>query len=205
MRLEGLKGITICICGLAGSGKSTLAKRIAKHYGLKYRSGGDALKALALERGYKVGGRDWWESGEGMRFLRERMDKLDFDREVDRRLLEFAREGNVVLDSWTMPWLFDGGFKVWLEVSEEVRAERIAKRDRLSVEEALRSLRERERMTKAIYKRLYGYNLGEDLEPFHLIIDSNILSADEVFEAFRMVIENLLPRLRIEAGKPIRL
>jgi len=191
MRREGLKGITLCICGLAGSGKSTLAKKIAKHYGLRYYSGGDALKALALERGYRVGGRDWWESEEGLKFLKERMDTLELDREVDRKLLEFAKEGDVVLDSWTMPWLFDGGFKVWLEVSEEVRAKRIAKRDRLSVEEALRSLRERERRTKAIYKRLYGFKLGEDLEPFHLIIDSNMLSAKEVFEALKMVIENL--------------
>ena len=198
MRREGLKGITLCICGLAGSGKSTLAKKIAKHYGLRYYSGGDALKALALERGYRVGGRDWWESEEGLKFLKERMDTLELDREVDRKLLEFAKEGDVVLDSWTMPWLFDGGFKVWLEVSEEVRAKRIAKRDRLSVEEALRSLRERERRTKAIYKRLYGFKLGEDLEPFHLIIDSNMLSAKEVFEALKMVIENLLPRLRRE-------
>ncbi|KYH40471.1 MAG: cytidylate kinase [Candidatus Bathyarchaeota archaeon B26-2] len=196
MRREGLKGITLCICGLAGSGKSTLAKKIAKHYGLRYYSGGDALKALALERGYRVGGRDWWESEEGLKFLKERMDTLELDREVDRKLLEFAKEGDVVLDSWTMPWLFDGGFKVWLEVSEEVRAKRIAKRDRLSVEEALRSLRERERRTKAIYQRLYGFKLGEDLEPFHLIIDSNMLSAKEVFEALKMVIENLLPRLR---------
>jgi cytidylate kinase len=198
MRREGLKGITLCICGLAGSGKSTLAKKIAKHYGLRYYSGGDALKALALERGYRVGGRDWWESEEGLKFLKERMDTLELDREVDKKLLEFAKEGDVVLDSWTMPWLFDGGFKVWLEVSEEVRAKRIAKRDRLSVEEALRSLRERERRTKSIYKRLYGFDIGEDLEPFHLIIDSNLLSAKEVFEALKMVIENLLPRLRRE-------
>ncbi|MEM2643065.1 MAG: AAA family ATPase, partial [Candidatus Bathyarchaeia archaeon] len=44
--------LVICVCGMAGSGKSTLAKKLAEKYGLKYYSGGDALKALALERGH---------------------------------------------------------------------------------------------------------------------------------------------------------
>ncbi|MEM2561596.1 MAG: AAA family ATPase, partial [Candidatus Bathyarchaeia archaeon] len=33
---------------MAGSGKSTQAKRIAEQYNLKYYSGGEALKQLAL-------------------------------------------------------------------------------------------------------------------------------------------------------------
>ena len=53
------ESIVICICGMAGTGKSTLAKRLAKKYGLKYYSGGDALKALAIEEGYKSLERGW--------------------------------------------------------------------------------------------------------------------------------------------------
>ena len=194
MNCERLKGIVLCVCGMAGSGKSTLAKRIAKHYGLRYYSGGDALKVLAHERGYNICSRGWWESREGLQFFEERMDNLDLDREVDRKLLELAEKGNVVLDSWTMPWLFERGFKIWLEASEEVRAGRIAERDGLRFKDALKYLREKERRTKAIYKKLYGFNLGEDLEPFHLIIDVNMLNAEEVFQTVKMVIDNLLIR-----------
>jgi cytidylate kinase len=43
------KKAVICVCGMAGSGKSTLAKRLARKYGLRCLSGGDALKALAVE------------------------------------------------------------------------------------------------------------------------------------------------------------
>jgi len=188
----GKKKPVICICGMAGSGKSTVAKRIAKHYRLKYYSGGDALKAVAAELGYRVGGEGWWETEEGIRFLKERSRDPEIDRRVDQKQLEWAEKGGVVFDSWTMPWLFKGGFKVWLEASEEVRANRIAERDGLTLEEALKFLREKEAGTKMIYKKLYGFTLGEDFSPFHLIIDVNNLSKDEVFEALRIVIDRLV-------------
>jgi len=186
------KKLVICICGMAGSGKSTLAKRIAAHYGLRYFSGGDALKAVAVEMGYKISGEGWWETEEGIRFLKERTKNPEIDRRVDQKQLEWAKEGGVVFDSWTMPWLLKGGFKVWLEASEEVRANRVAGRDGLTLEEALKFLREKEVRTRALYKELYGFALGEDFSPFHLIIDVNVLSKDEVFEALRMVIDRLI-------------
>jgi len=189
---EDKKKLVICICGMAGSGKSTVAKRISKHYRLRYCSGGDALKAVAAELGYRISGEGWWETEEGIRFLKERSRNPEIDRRVDRKQLEWAKEGGIVFDSWTMPWLFNGGFKVWLEASEKVRANRIAERDGLTREEALKFLREKEARTKAIYRELYGFKLGEDLSPFHLIIDVNLLSKDEVFEALRMVIDRLI-------------
>ena len=189
---EKRKRLVICICGMAGSGKSTVAKRIAKHYGLRYCSGGDALKAVAAELGYRVSGEGWWETDEGIRFLKERAENLEIDRRVDQKQLEWAEEGGIVFDSWAMPWLFRGGFKVWLEASEEVRAKRIAERDGLSLEEALKYLRAKESRTKAIYRELYGFTLGEDFSPFHLILDVNFLSKDEVFEALRLVIDRFV-------------
>jgi len=186
------KKLVICICGMAGSGKSTLAKRIAQHYGLKYSSGGDALKAVASEMGYSVSEKGWWETEEGLRFLEERSRNPEIDRRVDQKQLEWAEKGGIVFDSWAIPWLLKGGFKVWLEASEAVRARRVAKRDNLTIKEALRFLREKEAMTKKIYKRLYGFSLGEDLSPFHLIIDVNFLSEDEVFEALRLVIDRFV-------------
>jgi cytidylate kinase len=186
------KPMIICISGMAGSGKSTLAKKIAEKYGLKYCSGGDALKALAIEEGYKPLKRGWWEDREGMRFLEKREKNLKFDEAVDKKFLELAEEGNVVLDSWTMPWLLKKGFKIWLDASQEKRAERIAKRDGISVNEALKALRNKERRTKTIYKKLYSFSLGEDFAPFHLILDTDNLNAQEVFKVLCEVIDNFL-------------
>jgi cytidylate kinase len=186
------KSTIICICGMAGSGKSTLAKKLAEKYGLKYYSGGDALKALAIEEGYKTSESGWWESEEGRRFLEKRGKDPKFDKAVDKKLLELAKHGNVVLDSWTMPWLLKEGFKVWLEASPEKRAKRIAIRDGISVKEAFNALKNKEEQTKTIYKKLYGFSLGEDFSPFHLILDTDHLEADEVFQVLCMVIDNLL-------------
>lgn len=184
--------MTVCICGMAGSGKTTVARRIAANYGLKYYSGGDALKAVAADMGYKTTGKGWWETEEGIRFLEERLNDLNIDRKVDEKLLKWASGGGVVLDSWAMPWLLNEGFKIWLEASEEVRAQRLAERDRLSIEEALGFLRDKESKTKEIYVKLYGFRLGEDFSPFHLILDANQLGKDEVFQALCMAVNSLV-------------
>jgi cytidylate kinase len=186
------ESVVICVCGMAGSGKSTLAKRLAEKYGFKHYSGGDALKALAMEEGYKPLERGWWESEEGIRFLEKREKNPKFDKAVDQKLLELAQRGNIILDSWTMPWLLKKGFKIWLEASPERRTERIAKRDGISVREALKALKNKEEKTKAIYKKLYGFSLGEDFTPFHLILDTDNLDIEEVFQVLCMVIDNIV-------------
>ena len=184
--------VVVCISGMAGTGKSTVAKKLARKYRLRYYSGGDALKALAKDEGYASSSKGWWESPEGLKFLAEREKNLEFDKTVDAKLLEFAQEGNVLLDSWAMPWLLKKGFKIWLIASFEKRAERIAERDEISFEEALRVLKEKEARTKSIFKTIYGFMLGEDFEPFHLILDTNNLNADEVFEILCDVMENVV-------------
>jgi cytidylate kinase len=186
------KKIVVCISGMAGTGKSTLAKKLAEKYGLRYHSGGDALKALAAEEGYDSSSRVWWESPEGLGFLEKRENDLKFDKAVDDKLLEYAQQGGVLLDSWTMPWLLKGGFKIWLMASVDKRAERIAERDKLSTEEALQVLKEKEARTKSIYRKLYGFTLGEDLKPFNLVLDTDNLNASEVFQALCMVMDNII-------------
>jgi cytidylate kinase len=150
------------------------------------------LKALAGEEGYDSSSRGWWESPEGLSFLEKREKNLKFDKAVDDKLLEYAQQGCVLLDSWTMPWLLKTGFKIWLIASEEKRAERIAERDKLSIEEALKVLKEKEARTKSIYKKLYGFTLGENLEPFNLVLDTNNLNAVEVFHTLCRVMDNLI-------------
>ena len=187
-----MKKIIICISGLPGCGKSTVAKKLAQKYRLKYISGGDALKELAVEAGFKPSGEDWWETEEGRRFLNKRLEDPDFDKRVDEKLIEAARQGNVILDSWTMPWLFNEGFKIWLDASLEVRASRAAKRDKISLDEAKKLIMEREEKTKEIYRRLYGFKLGEDFSPFHIILDTDKLDADEVFQTLCMIIDRMV-------------
>jgi cytidylate kinase len=91
-----------------------------------------------------------------------------------------------------MPWLLETGFKIWLEASPRKRAERVAKRDSITIKEALKALRKKEEKTKSIYEKLYGFKLGEDFTPFHLILDTDNLSAEEVFHVLSMVLDTLV-------------
>ena len=186
------KKTVICISGLAGTGKSTLSKKLAKKYRLRYYSGGDVLKELAKQEGYDVSVQGWWESPQGLKFLNERVNDPKFDKEVDDKLLEYAHQGNVLLDSWTMPWLLEAGFKIWLEASFERRAARVAVRDGMTAAQAVEVLKEKEARTKAIYKALYGFVLGEDFKPFDFVLDTDNLSAEEVFVVLCRVIDTVV-------------
>ena len=176
-----VKKIVICISGLAATGKSTLAKHLADSLNLRYVSGGEGLKMLAVERGYKSGGREWWETEEGMRFLEERLRNPEFDKLIDQKLIELAKTGNVVIDSWILPWLYRDGFNIWLKARPEVRAKRMAKRSGISVDEARKFLEKRDSESIELYRRLYGVEVGRDFEPFHLILDTSDLDESAVY------------------------
>jgi len=186
------ESIVICISGMAGSGKSTAAKRLAEKYKLRYYSGGDALKSIALGKGYKPLIHGWWESREGKRFLEERSSDPKFDKAIDKKLVEAAQRGNVVLDSRTMPWLLKDGFKIWIDASSEKRAERIARRNGISVKDAARALKSKEEKTKAIYKKLYGFDLGQDFKPFNLVLNTDSLDEKEVFHVLCVLMEKTI-------------
>ncbi len=173
--------LVICISGFAATGKSTLGRRLAKALGVRYLSGGDGLKMLAVERGYRPGGKEWWETEEGLRFLEERMRNPEFDKEVDRKLLEEAEKGEVIIDSWVLPWLYKGGYNIWLKARLDVRARRMSKRSGVSVEEAEKIILKRDGESASLYRRLYGIELGKDFEPFHLVLDTSDLDEEAVF------------------------
>jgi cytidylate kinase len=186
------RNVVICIAGMTACGKSTVARRLAEKYRLKYVSGGTALKELAIQMGYKAQEKGWWETTGGMRFLERRLRDFRFDKQVDTELLKWAERGSVVLDSWTMPWLFKNGFKVWIEVSPRERARRLARRDKISIGEAEKAIVEKDGKTERIYERLYGFKLGEDFSPFDLVFDAELLSANETFEALSLVIDRMV-------------
>ena len=189
---ESKKNVVICVSGMTGSGKSTVARKLAEKYNLNYFSGGNAMRALAQEEGYDSEVRGWWESPEGLKFLERRLNDPAFDKKIDEKLIELASEGNVVLDSWTVPWLIKDGFKIWLEASPQVRATRVVTRDAISLEEAMKALTEKDARTRQIYKQLYGFDLGNDLAPFNLVLATDELEPDDVFYAVSLVTDRLV-------------
>jgi len=74
----------------------------------------------------------------------------------------------------------------------ERRSERVARRDKITVKDAQRILKEKEARTRAIYQQLYGFTLGEDFQPFNLVLDTDNLNAEEVFHVLCKVLDSMV-------------
>jgi len=182
---------SIIISGPPAVGKTTIAKGIAEEFGLTHLSGGDILKELAEEEGFKTGGDDWWDTQEGMNFLSQRQENSEFDKKVDDKLKKHFLDGNVVITSYTLPWLVEGGVKIWLEGSKENSAQRMTTRDNLSKDNALEIVQKRYQENKKIYKALYGFEFGEDLSLFDKVIETDGLNASQVLDIAKIVVRKL--------------
>ena len=173
---------SIIISGPPAIGKTTIAKGLAKEFNIEYLSGGDILKELAEEQGFQTKGDDWWDTQEGINFLDQRKKNSEFDKNVDNKLKELFSKGGIVVTSYTLPWLVDGGIKIWLDGSKENSALRMTTRDNSSKNEALEIVQKRYNENKIIYKELYGFEFGEDLSVFDKIIETDDLNVEQVLE-----------------------
>lgn len=172
----------LILSGPPAVGKTTVSNILSAKLGMPIIGGTDILKEMAASRGYKMSGDDWWDTAEGMRFVKERETNPDFDREADKRLLEKIERGNVIITSYTAPWLSKKGFKVWLESTEANRAKRMSQRDGSTQEHALKTLRKREEENIKIYQKLYNIEFGKDKSVFALVVDTDNKSAEAVAE-----------------------
>ena len=183
---------SIVISGPPAVGKTTVAKGLANEFNLTYLSGGDVLKDMAKEQGFEVEGNDWWDTEEGMKFLEQREINSEFDKKVDEKLIDLFKKGGMVITSYTLPWLVDDGIKIWLDASHDNSSKRMQNRDKMSSKEAFEVTKERYDKNKALYKKLYNFNFGEDISVFNKIINTDNLSAEQVIEVSKKTVRDLL-------------
>jgi len=181
---------SIIISGPPAIGKTTIAKGLAKEFGLVHLSGGDILKELAEEIGFETKGDDWWDTQEGINFLSHRQKNSEFDKNVDDKLKKLFSKGDVVITSYTLPWIVKGGVKIWLAGSKENSTQRMITRDNLSKNDALEIVQKRYNENKVIYKTLYGFVFGEDLSVFDKIIETDDLNAEQVLKIAKSTVRN---------------
>jgi len=170
----------IIISGMPAVGKTTVSRQVAAKLKISLVGGGDVLKEMAVEEGYTPGGEDWWDRGEGMKFLQQRKRSPNFDKEVDDRLIHKAKRGDVVITSYPVPWLTRDGLKVWLSGSVRSRAARMARRDGLPVSKCKEVLSVRDEENYKLYKKIYGIEFGRDLKPFDLVVETDAIDEEKV-------------------------
>ncbi|MGI0086554.1 MAG: (d)CMP kinase [Nitrosotalea sp.] len=181
---------SVIISGPPAIGKTTIAKSLAKEFDLKYISGGDVLKEMAKEEGFQTEKDDFWDTEAGMKFLNMRKGNPEFDKIVDEKLKKMFLTEDVVITSYTLPWLVKDGIKIWLAGSQEISSKRMTTRDHISYEHALGIVKKRYEENKMIYKKLYGFNFGDDLSVFDEIINTDGLGPIQVLELAKKAVKN---------------
>lgn len=162
----------VTLSGLPGSGTTTAARLVSQATGFRWVNTGKVFREMALKRGLSVN--DFGKLAG--------MDPT-IDLELDRKQISIAKTGRVVLEGRLAGFMATreglDRLTVWLEAPIETRAARIAARENLLQEEALRLTQEREQDERSRYLACYGFDL-EDLSIYDLVIDSVIYSPQDI-------------------------
>ena len=179
-------GLVIAVSGLPGSGKTSLARRLAERLGLRYLSLGEMFRKLAYERRITL---------EELSRIAE--EDASIDKAIDDKAIEEASKGCIVVDGHISAWTLENTahLKILVMAPIDVRAERIARRDSKSIEDALTEIRVREESESRRFMKFYGINIF-DLSIFDLIINSEKFNEEEVFEIVMSAVKIVLRKIR---------
>ncbi|MBS7610125.1 AAA family ATPase [Candidatus Bathyarchaeota archaeon] len=181
-----LRSPVIAISGLHGAGRSTHAKRLASYFGLRYVSAGQLFREFSTLRHMKV-----------QELSAALMDNPELDAFIDRRTKEEGEKGGVVLDGDLSAWMAKdyADVKIFLTAPDEVRFERIAKRDGKTIEEVKLETMKREAHDRQRYNKFYGIDFL-DLSLYDLILNTGSLSKEGVFRVLKVFVSEVLKERR---------
>lgn len=184
------RGLTITVSGLSGAGKTVASESIAKAFKLRHVEAGEIFRKVAKERGLEL-----------QEFSKIREKEVDY--EIEKRTLKFAMEGNVVLNGRLTAWVAGdwADVKIFYDCPLKVRAERVAKRDKIPFEKAMRTLKERDKADREKYLKLYGID-SFDKSIYDIVIDNEKLTLEEARELPIKLIREFLDKKLSLQKKP---
>ena len=176
--------LVVALAGLHGTGKSTQARKISEAFNLNYISIGMIFRELAQKKNMDL-----------KAFSEYSESHPEIDQELDDLIVQKAKEGNVIIDSQLAAWKSKehADIKIILTAPLEIRVQRIAERDQTSYEDALSETLKREESEKKRYLKLYGIDI-DDKKIYDLILNTESLSIEEVFEKLKKAIEEKIKR-----------
>ncbi|ABR56704.1 cytidylate kinase, putative [Methanococcus aeolicus Nankai-3] len=173
----------ITIGGLPGTGTTTIAKLISEKYNLNHVCAGFIFRDMAKEMGMGL-----------QEFSKYAEENPNIDHEIDRKQVELAKEGNIVLEGRLATWMLkknsvEPTISIWLRAPSMVRCERISERECEDINTALNKMINRENSEKKRYKELYDINI-DDLSIYDIIINSSAWNIEGVFSIIDRAIAN---------------
>ncbi len=166
----------ITISGRPGSGKSVVAKTLAKKLKVPHYSTGDFMRGLAQRRG-----RSLMELTEQARRDGGRIDRLldNYQRQLGKEKKQF------VIDARLGFYFIPQSIKIFLEVEQDVAAERVFRQHRDGVErlctlaQAKKELKKRTDAERERYRRYYGVDYIQKRN-YDFVVDTTQLTIAQV-------------------------
>jgi CMP/dCMP kinase len=178
--------VQVTISGHPGSGTTTLVEALCEHFDWDSLNGGQIFRDQAEKRGLSLA-----------KFGALCSVDFSIDRSLDEILKNKMHEPNgpKIMESRLSGWWAHleeiNCVRIWLEVSDVVRARRVVSREGGSTDDALRANRHRTSLDLTRYEELYGLN-PEDKTPYTHIIDASFLETEEVVTAVVKILEESL-------------
>ncbi|MCR4941147.1 MAG: cytidylate kinase family protein [Treponemataceae bacterium] len=161
--------IRIAISGRSGCGNTTVSKLLAETLGIEMIN--FTFRSLAAETGLSLA-----------EIIEKAKTDDSFDKAVDTRQVEMASKVSCVLGSRLAIWMLkEADLKVYLYADDDVRAERIFKREGGSLDEIKSFTKMRDTQDSARYKALYDIDNG-NYSFCDLIIDTAKYTPDQIVD-----------------------
>lgn len=174
----------ITLTGKPCTGKSTTAEIFVEKYKFKRVYAGAIFKQVARELGVDITD------------LASSEQILSIDIEVDnqlKQLYESSKDENILIESRTSWSFMPEAFNVFIDVSDDVMAERLFKSSRSELERGSSVKEAKEKVVKRYmsdvnrYKKLYNIDC-DNLNNYDLVVDNSVMSpeetADKIYEEY---------------------
>jgi CMP/dCMP kinase len=170
----------VAISGKSGCGNTTVSRLLAERLGVRLIN--YTFRSLAADKGV---------SFEEMLRLANEDPFFSYDRALDARQVELAREGDCVIGSRLAIWLLpDAALRVYLTGSLEARATRIHEREGAELSDKLTFTRMRDASDHMRYKQIYGFDT-DDLSAADLVINTELWKPEAEVDIIVAALERL--------------
>jgi cytidylate kinase len=176
----------ITISGVPGAGATTVAESLAKRLKYKLVTVGELHKRLAEEEGIASSEfeKAWikgMKSPHEWKLFHNRLDQMQKD--LARKHKNLVVNGK--LSAFQIPW---ADLKILLVAPLEVRAKRVAEREKITKAKALKSIKEREELERKEWRNIYGFDYVQDKDVYDFVINTSHWNSEHIAELIEKMV-----------------